>query len=132
MTRDAAAPHTNASFLVDMGGGDARAPEAGFCEVVFPPFVHDGNEASRRLILKRGVTGSLDLYRWWDAARRQKDPPKRTVRVQLMTPDLSRPVLTWTFRGARPLALTYTPLNALEAAVLVESIEVEFERVDIE
>ena len=133
MTRDAgaAAPLINANFLVDLGVGDAHAPEAGFCEVVFPQFHVDASEAPRRLILRRGVTGSLDLYAWWDEARRNKNASPRTIRVQLMTPDLARPVMTWTFDGARPVVLAYAPLNALQASVLIESLELEFDAFDM-
>ena len=129
MTRDTrfGAPLANANFLVDLGDGDPRAPEAGFCEVVFPPFPIDASAGSRRLILRRAATGSLDLYRWWDEARRDKGARARTITVQLTTPDLSGPMMTWSFRGVRPVALSYAPLNALQAAVLMESIEVEFD-----
>ena len=133
MTQDTTgtAPQSNANFLVDLGNGDPRAPQAGFCEVVFPQFHVDASEAPRRLILRRGVTGSLDLYAWWDEARRDKSLRPRTLEVQLMTPDLSRPVMTWTFHGARPVSLSYAPLNALQATVLVESLELEFDSVDM-
>ena len=133
MTRDTVAtpPLLNAHFLVDLGGGDARAPEAGFCEVVFPEFRMDATEAARRLILRRGVTGSLDLYAWWDEARRDKTSRPRTIEVQLMTPDLTRTVMTWSFHGTRPVALTYAPLNSLQASVLIESLELEFDTFDM-
>ena len=133
MTRDtpAGAPVANANFVVDLGDGDPHAPEAGFCEVVFPPFPVDASAGSRRLILRRGVTGSLDLYRWWDEARRDQGARARTIDIRLMTPDLSRPLMTWRFHGARPVALSYAPLNALQAAVLIESIEVEFDRFEM-
>ena len=98
---------------------------------MFPPFLVDASAASRRVILRRGVTGSLDLYRWWDMARGDDRGEARTIRVQLMTPDLSRPVMTWSFHGARPIALSYAPLNALAPAVLIESIEVEFDHFEM-
>ena len=127
----APAPHLNAHFVVDLGSGDAHAPEAGFCEVVFPHFHVDAGETAPRLILRRGVTGSLDLYTWWDETRRDKHSRPRTITVQLMTPDLTRPAMTWTFHGARPLALSYTPLNALQPAILIESLELEFDTFEI-
>lgn len=142
-------PHTNAHFLVDLGVGDPHGPERGFCEVVFPEFRIDepagaqpagsphvatpraNDSTGRRLILRRGVTGSLDLYTWWDKARRGKAPQRRTVKVQLMTADLSGIVLTWYFRRARPVCLSYAPLNALQGTVLIESIELEFETMEM-
>src|SRR6516162_5923207 len=128
-------PYTGAHFLVDLGVGNSRNADKGFCEVVFPDFridrperagaadlAPDGSHSEnkntgRRLILRRGVTGSLDLYTWWNEARRDKTLEGRTIKVQLMTADLSSVVLTWYFRGAHPICLSYTPLNALQATV---------------
>lgn len=39
--------------------------------------------------------------------------------------------MTWDFHGARPIALSYGPLNALHASVLLESIEIEFDRFEM-
>jgi phage tail-like protein len=141
-------PHLNAHFVVDLGRGDATDPDVGFCEVVFPEFrigpaerVKRGGKRvapppptesqSRHLILRRGVTGSRDLYEWWDQARRGKARQLRTVTVHLMTPDLSRAILTWRFYRARPVCLSYAPLNALQATVLIESVELEFDKMEM-
>ena len=141
-------PHLNAHFIVDLGRGDARAPDVGFCEVVFPEFrigpaerVKRGGPPvvpappteshSRHLILRRGVTGSRDLYEWWDQVRQGGARQSRTVTVRLMTPDLSRAVLTWRFYKARPVCLSYAPLNALQATVLIESVELEFDKMEM-
>ena len=83
-----ARPHLNAHFIVDLGRGAARGPDAGFCEVVFPEFRIGPAERVKRgdapvtpappteshlrhLILRRGVTGSRDLYEWWDQVRQE-------------------------------------------------------------
>ena len=66
---------------------------AGFAEVVFAPFTIPetapgrraatsppapaSDAATQRLILRRGVTGALDLYAWWDQARRGGALPRR-------------------------------------------------------
>lgn len=39
--------------------------------------------------------------------------------------------MTWKFHGAHPVALSYAPLDALRPGVLLESIEVEFERMEM-
>ncbi len=136
-------PYTNAHFVVTLGRGDAADANAGFCEIVFPEFrispaaervdrgdapqIFGTDTSSRRLVLRRGVTESRDLYEWWNEARRGTESQARTVTVRLMTPDFSKVVLTWHFQRARPVCLSYAPLNALQAAVLIESIELEFE-----
>jgi len=143
MEREAVAgalrPHANANFLVDLGYGNSQGRDEGFCEVVFPEFridsrelaQHNGTTAPRRLILRRGVTGSLDLYAWWDEARRGNAPRQRTVKVELLAADHSTVVLTWHFREARPVSLSYTPLNAMDGSVLIETIELEFDTMEM-
>ena len=131
-------PCTGANFLVSFGTGDARAANAGFAEVVFPRFTLDpaepraGSEATgETLVLRRGVTGSLDLYTWWNKARHGKAPQRRTVKVELLAEDHESVVMTWLFRNARPLSLAYSPLNALEGSVVVETLELAFDRMEM-
>src|SRR6266850_1481472 len=120
-------PHTNSNFLVDLGFGDPQSPSSGFCEVIFPEFRIDSLERAaplhpdrvpdrrdignrcRYLILRRGASGMLDLYGWWDKARKGKAPQQRTVKVALLAEDRSTIVLTWYFRRARPVTLSYSP-----------------------
>ncbi len=139
-------PHGAANFLVDLGAGDPRAAAAGFAEVVFPPFVIDApphlesgrsstpgvaaGEASC-LVLRRGATGNLDLYRWWDAARRAALPPMRTVTVTLLADDRDTVVMTWRFLEAYPVSLAYSPLRALDGGLLMETVALAFGRVEM-
>ncbi len=139
-------PHGNAHFLVEIGRTSARTPEAGFCEVVFPRFVaasagqRPASDASASepagaprddcLVLRRGATGALDLYEWWQAAR-SGAKRGRVVTVKLLADDQATVVMTWRFRNARPVALSYSPLNALDGSVLMETIELAFETVEI-
>lgn len=142
-------PHTNANFLVDLGSGDPNSSNSGFCEVIFPEFriesaerakprhadqdsdPRDGGDRPRHLILRRGVTGALDLYSWWDKARGGKTPERRTVKVALLAEDHSTVICTWYFRRAQPVSLTYSPLNALQGTVLIETIELQFEKMEM-
>ena len=89
-------PYTNSNFLVDLGYGDPNSFNSGFCEVIFPAFridapkgVADNGGHSEFLILRRGVTGNLDLYDWWNKARKGKAPKARTVKVTLLAEDHS-------------------------------------------
>lgn len=126
-------PCTGANFLVSFGSADAHAESAGFAEVIFPTFNLEAeqNAPAPRLVLKRGVSGSLDLYSWWDKARRGKAPQRRTVKVELLAEDQRTVVLTWRFFDARPLSLAYSPLNALEGGVVIETLELAFDRMEM-
>ena len=132
-TRDR--PHVGVNFLVSFGASDARSASAGFSEVDFPTFTLDPAGATapaQTLLLKRGVTGQLNLYAWWNKARRGKAPQRRTVKVELLAEDHETVVMTWLFRNARPVSLTYSPLNALQGSVVIETLELAFDRMDMQ
>ncbi|NGZ98074.1 MAG: hypothetical protein CV089_18435 [Nitrospira sp. WS110] len=142
-------PYRNSNFLVDLGQGDNRSMVAGFAEVIFPNFmvsqahsdqrpqiVQQPNEraevaAANCLVLKRGVMGSLDLYAWWDEARKGTAPRRRTVKVQLLGEDQSTVVLTWRFDNVRPVSLSYSPLRAMEGGILMETLILKFDRMEM-
>jgi phage tail-like protein len=142
-------PYRNSNFLVDFGQTDSRSLLAGFAEVIFPDFIvgqPEGHQrspmapqpvegadvaAANRLVLKRGVMGSLDLYAWWDETRKGNAPRRRTVKVELLGEDHSTVVLTWRFDNVRPVSLSYSPLRAMEAGILMETLIVEFDKVEM-
>ncbi len=141
-------PYKNSNFLVDFGRGDSDSMIAGFAEVIFPNFVVDQPEgrprpqvprpveqadvaAANRLVLKRGVMGSMDLYAWWDEARKGTAPRRRTVKIQLLGEDQSTVVLTWRFDNVRPVSLSYSPLRAMESGILMETLILEFDRMEM-
>ena len=140
-------PYGNANFVVDLGDG-SEGSAAGFAEVVFPVFAAresapregDGSApaheaasggGAERLLLRRGVNGTLNLYAWWHKARSGKAPQRRTVQVQLLAEDHATVVFTWRFRHARPVSLSYSPLRALDGGVLIETLEIEYDRVEV-
>lgn len=128
-------PCGNAHFLVDLGDrADPGAAQAGFMAVVFPTFQADDGAAAaqgQHLVLQRGVTGALNLYAWWDQARRGKAPKRRAVKVSLLADDLQTVVMRWQFANARPISLAYSPLNAMEGALLVETLTLAFDSVSV-
>jgi phage tail-like protein len=135
------APLGRSNFVVDWGARSAVSQS--FSEVVFPRFLVDadarggaapadgGLAGGEHLILRRGATGALDLYDWWDRARRGQAPRRRVVTVQLLDPTGRDVLMTWRFREARPVSLTYSPLLAMEAGVLMETIEIAFHAVEM-
>ena len=142
-------PYANSNFLVDFGEGDSRSVAAGFAEVIFPQFTFDppdrrpgeptrlpGDQAGdtavgNRLVLKRGVIGALDLYTWWNNARHGKAPKKRTVRIELLGDDQRTVVLTWQFQNVHPVSLSYSPLRANEGGIVIETVELAFDSMEM-
>lgn len=142
-------PYRNSNFLVDFGRGDSDSRLAGFAEVIFPDFIVDQPNdhqrphtvpqpveqaevtAANRLVLKRGVMGSMDLYAWWDEARKGRAPRPRTLKVELLGEDQSTVVLTWRFDNVRPVSLSYSPLRAMEGGILMETLILEFDRMEM-
>lgn len=133
-------PFLNTNFSVSLESPDSISRSMGFCEVILPelpvrPLAKQagaGSEAvSPRLVLRRGFDGATDLRDWWKDTRRRKTPRPRTVTVQLLAEDCVTVVATWIFNGARPVSLAYSPLHASEAAVLIETVTLEFEAVEL-
>lgn len=141
-------PYPSSNFLVDFGDGNAWTASGGFSEVIFPEFViTSGKRAPRtqklpadsiverqrkHLILKRGALGALDLYDWWNKARVGKAPKRRMLKVHLLADDQRTVVMSWRFTNVRPVALAYSPLRATEASVLIETLELAFDRMEMQ
>ena len=143
-------PHGNSNFVVEFGSGASRSGRTGFAEVVFAPFTiaerapgrravplaaagaaPPGEASAPRLVPRRGVTGALDLYAWWDQARRGKAPPRRVMNVKLLAEDHATVVWTWRFRKVRPVSLSYSPLRGIDGGVLMETIEHAYDDVEM-
>lgn len=141
-------PYSSSHFLVDFGDGNAWTASGGFSEVIFPEFVITSGKRGPRaqkppadpiverqrehLILKRGALGSLDLYDWWNKARLGKAPKRRMLTVHLLADDQRTVVMSWRFTNVRPVALAYSPLRAAETGVLIETLELAFDRMEME
>ena len=143
-------PYSNYNFLVDIGTGDPGGIEAGFSEVILPASTieviqyRSGNEKESgvrkipgrvhydNVILKRGVIGSLDLYGWWNETRNGNLNTLRTVTVKLQNEEHSEIVLTWKFLRAWPTRYEFSQLNGQGKDTLIETLELAFERMEME
>ena len=142
-------PYSNSNFVVHFGSGDSRSVRMGFAEVIFPPFTVDGVEWTQdesaaiqgtgtaraaidnHIILRRGLVGSLDLYDWWKKASRGKAPQRRTMKIALLAEDHLTTVITWRFRNVRPVSLFYSPLRAIEGGIVMETVVLAFDSVEM-
>ena len=138
-------PYTGQNFLVDLGDGQ----EAAFSEVsgldswIEVTEYRDGTDRTqnRRKIpsltkvadvtLKRGITGNLNLYRWFDQVRNGDAASLRTVTITLLSEDRT-PVLTWRLLRARPVGYGVAPLDAGSCEVAVEELVLAYERLELE
>ena len=141
-------PYSGSHFLVDFGDGNAWTASGGFSEVIFPEFVITRGKRApraaqppadsiverqrRHLILKRGVLGALDLYDWWNRARLGKAPKRRVLKIHLLAEDQRTVVMSWRFINVRPVVLAYSPLRAAETSVLIETLELAFDRMEMQ
>ncbi len=143
-------PYARFNFLVDLGDGVTAGPEAGFAEcsqiamsvdVIEYRNGNDKDNARRKLTglarvsdvtLKRGIIGSLNLYRWLDQTRNGDPTAVRNVTIQLQNEDHTEIVLTWKLKNARVVKHTSGPLNAKGTDVAIEELTLAYEGLEID
>jgi phage tail-like protein len=143
-------PYPQFNFLVNLGTGETEGPEAGFQEcspittsvdVVEYRNGNDRDSTIRKLAglqrvsdvtLKRGIIGSLNLYKWLDQIRTGDAAAYRTVAIQLQNEDRTAIVMTWKLLRARIVKHTSGPLNAKGTDVAMEEMTLAYERLEIE
>ena len=81
--------------------------------------------------LKRGVIGSLNLFRWLDQIRNGDSAGFRTVVIYLQNEDHTATV-TWKLLRARIVKHTSGPLNAKGTDVAMEELTLTYERLELE
>ena len=92
-----------------------------------------GIEKYPNLTLKRGITGSLALYEWRKEVRDGSGafPPTRDVVIQLQN-EQHENVFKWKLTNAWCTKLTGPSLNAKGNEIAIETMELAFDRLDIE
>ena len=133
-------PYRNFNFRVAIGGRSSA--NDGFSAVQLPTLLARpdvavdvalalGDEHSSHLVLRRGFTGAMDLHEWWLRERGPKPSRGRVVTVELLDETNTSVGVAWRFTGCRPIALHYSPLDALESAVVTETIVLAFDGVEL-
>jgi len=143
-------PYAQFNFLVDIGTGETEGPEAGFQECsgismsVDVIEYRNGNERENNprkltgltrvsdVTLKRGIIGSLGLYKWIDDIRNGNAAALRTVTIQMQNEDHTAVVMTWKLLRARIIKHTSGPFNAKGTDVAMEEITIAYERLELE
>ncbi|HYI40298.1 MAG TPA: phage tail protein [Allosphingosinicella sp.] len=145
-----ARPYVQFNFLVDLGDGVTEGPDAGFQEIsgigmeVTVAEYRTGNSRENSVMkitgmnkatdvtMKRGVIGSLNLYKWLDDIRNGNQDALRTVTITLQNEDHSQAVQTWKLMRARITKHTSGPLNAKGTDVAMEELVLAYERLEME
>jgi phage tail-like protein len=143
-------PYGQFNFLVDLGTGNTEGPQAGFQEVsgisqqVSVAEYRNGNHKENSVIkltglnkvsdvtLKRGVIGSLELYKWLNDIRNGNQNALRNVTIQLQNEDHADVVLTFKLLRARIVKHTSGPFNAQSGEVAIEEMVLAYERLELE
>ena len=143
-------PYGQFNFHVNLGDGVTNTPQAGFQEVsgigmeVTITEYRPGNYAFNNVIktaglnkatdvtMKRGVIGSLDLYKWLDDVRNGANSGLRTVTIELKSEDRTQTVQTWRLINARIMKHTSGPFNAKGTDVAMEELTLSYERLEME
>jgi phage tail-like protein len=137
-------PYAGFNFVIEFGG----EPQAAFAEAVLPAGAveviryregGDGSSAARLLpgrveyepvVLRRGFAGSTDVYDWWDAVR-NGEQDRRDVTITLLD-EARNPVARWRLFRSWPTRLAYGTLAALKNEVAIESLELAYERFELD
>ncbi len=143
-------PYPGFNFLVDLGGGKADGPQAGFAEVsglsaeLEPIEYRNGNHKDAAplklpglarqgdVTLRRGLIGTLDLVQWFQQARNGDAGARRRVVIQLLSEDRAQVAMTWKLLQAWPRRLAHGPLDAGKSQLAIEELVLACERVEIE
>lgn len=143
-------PYVQFNFLVDLGTGTTDGPDAGFQEIsnvgmeVTVAEYRNGNEKENSVrkitglnkatdvTMKRGVIGSLSLYKWLDQLRNGDANALRTVTIQLQNEDHTAVVQTWKLLRARIIKHVSGPFNAKGTDVAIEELTIAYERLEME
>ncbi|MGO1068743.1 phage tail protein [Lysobacter sp. CA199] len=143
-------PYVQFNFLVDLGDGVTDGPQAGFQELsgigmeVTVSEYRTGNakenavmkitgmNKSTDVTMKRGVIGSLNLYRWLDQIRNGDQNAKRTVTIHLQNEDHTQIVQTWKLLRACIIKHVSGPFNAKGTDVAMEELVLAYERLEME
>jgi len=134
-------PFGNYRFRVEING----MAQANFFEIILPESandvieVRDGTDASStvrkqagllrysNLILKAGLTSSMDLYSWRKMVEQGKvSQARRNVAVVLMDEEFNE-AAKWEFTNAWPAKYKASDLNGEGSEIAIEMLEVVFE-----
>ena len=143
MARSNNDPIHNFQFTVDFGGETIN-----FQEVILPESeieiieYRNGSDVSSglqkfpgltkysNLVLKRGLTKSLELYEWFKQTK-QGNLERRDITINILNEE-KEPSVTWKLRNCWPTKYSGSTLKAQTSEIVIETLEIATEDVDVE
>jgi len=143
-------PYAGFNFLVDLGDGNTEGPQAGFSEVsglgleITVIEYRNGNARENSVLklpglnkagnvtLKRGVTGSMSLWKWIDDVRNGNALMRRNVTIHLQNEDHSMVVESWKLSRAWPSKYVGPRFNAQATDIAIEELVLSCDRMELE
>lgn len=133
-------PYKNFRFLVEIDG----IVQAGFSEATIPDSTQEpieyreGNEPPTvrklpglitygNLILKWGITDSLEVYNWRKLVEQGKTKDARRNMAVILMDEEGNPAARWEFDDAWPTKYIAPDLNAKGADIGIEALEIAHE-----
>ena len=97
----------------------------------FSPLKMPGRQKFTKITLKRGtVANDNSFFEWWNSVM-LNNIERRTVIISLLDEN-HEPAVVWKVKNAFPIKLDGGTLSAKNAEVLIETIELEHEGLEIE
>ena len=140
-------PHGNSNFVVEFGSGASRSGRTGFAEVVFAPFTiaerppgGAPTAAPRRRQPASGAAAARPAPRRHRCARPLRVVGPGTPRQGAAAAGDEREAarrgprhrrLDLALRNVRPVSLSYSPLRGVDGGILMETIELAFDDVEM-
>jgi phage tail-like protein len=84
------------------------------------------------LTLKRGMTGNLDLWKWFNGAAGGPKRGSRATGIVLMHDASGNPTLRFTLTKCLPVKLKAAALNAKDGVIALEEMQISYDRFTIE
>ncbi len=136
-------PYRNSRFLLEIDG----IVQAGFSDVTIPDISTDpieyreGNEDTTvrklpgltkygNLVLKWGITDSMELFEWRKLVIQGKTGEARKNIAVILQDEIGTEAARWNFREAWPIKYDAPDLSGKENDVAIETIEIAHEGMD--
>jgi len=84
------------------------------------------------LTLKRGMTATLDLWKWFLLSTGNEKRALRASGVILLCDAAARPTLRYTLYDCLPLKMKAAPMNARDGVVAIEEMQLAYRRFTVE